>query len=59
LSYKDAKDALFEKIIAFIAPIQEKYKGIADEDIIAMLANNADRANAIASKKIADVYKKV
>jgi hypothetical protein len=24
-----------------------------------MLANNADRANAIASKKIADVYKKV
>jgi tryptophanyl-tRNA synthetase len=59
LSYKDAKDALFEKIIAFIAPIQEKYKSIADEDIIAMLANNADRANAIASKKIADVYKKV
>ena len=59
LSYKDAKDALFEKIIAFVTPIQEKYNSIADQDIIAMLAKNADRANVIASKKIDDVYKKV
>lgn len=59
LSYKDAKDALFEKVIAFVAPIQAKYNSISDQEIIALLAKNADRANAIASKKIAEVYKKV
>jgi tryptophanyl-tRNA synthetase len=59
LSYKDVKDALFEKIIAFIMPIQEKYNNIYDAEIIAMLSKNADRANAIASKKITDIYKKV
>lgn len=59
LSYKDAKDALFEKIMAFIMPIQAKYNTISDQEIIALLAKNAARANALASKKIQHVYKKV
>jgi len=59
LSYKDAKDALFEKVRAFVTPIQEKYNAISDASIIALLAKNATRAHAIASKKIDDVYKKV
>lgn len=59
LSYKEAKDALFEKIMAFVTPIQEKYNSIGDKEVIKLLAKNADRANAIASVKIADVYKKI
>jgi len=59
LSYKDAKDALFEKIMAFVTPIQERYNTISDAQIISLLAKNAARANAIATKKIEDVYKKV
>lgn len=59
LSYKEVKDELFVKIMAFVAPIQERYNAITDKEIIALLAKNAERANAIASKKIVDVYKKV
>ena len=59
MSYKEAKDALFEKIMAFVTPIQEKYNSIGDKEVIKLLAKNADRANAIASVKIADVYKKI
>ena len=59
LSYKEVKDALFEYIMAFITPIQEKYKTISDEDIINLLQKNAKQANELAQKKIEDVYKKV
>ena len=59
LSYKDAKDALFAKIMAFVTPIQVKYNAITDEEIVTLLAQNADRANALAAKKIQDVYQKV
>lgn len=59
LSYKEVKDMLYEKLIAFVQPVQTKYKEIADEEIIRLLAKNAERANAIASQKIVDVYKKV
>lgn len=59
LSYKDAKDELFEKIIAFIRPIQKKYNNISDQEIISLLAKNADHANTLAQKKIQDVYSKV
>ena len=59
LSYKDAKDTLFEKIMAFITPIQQKYNTISDEQTIALLTKNATHANTLANKKIEDVYKKV
>lgn len=59
LSYQDAKEYLFAKIIAFLKPIQEKYAKISDKEIFDLLAKNAKTVNAIAEKKIAEVYKKI
>lgn len=59
LSYKDAKDYLFEKIITFVKPIQEKYAKITDKEIIDLLAINAKKVNTLAQKKIEEVYKKI
>ncbi len=58
LSYKEVKDFLYEKIMAFVTPIQAKYNAITDEQIVKMLATNATKANAIASAKIGAVYQK-
>lgn len=59
LSYKEAKDYLFEKIMSFLKPIQEKYAKITDEEIIVLLKKNSVKVNEIANKKIAEIYKKV
>ena len=59
LSFKEAKDYLYEKIIVFLKPIQEKYAKISDKEIVDLLAKNAKIVNAIAEKKIAEVYKKI
>lgn len=59
LSYKDAKEYTYEKIIAFIKPIQEKYAKIPDQEIIDLLAKNAKIVNKIATKKIEEIYKKI
>jgi len=59
LSYKDAKDYLYEKILTLLKPIQEKYSKISDEEIVRLLEKNAKIVQEIAAKKIQDVYKKV
>lgn len=59
LSYKDAKEYLFEKIMWLLRPIQEKYATITDEEILHLLDTNSKIVNEIAVKKIEDVYKKV
>lgn len=59
LSFKRAKDYLYEKIEELLSPIQKKYHEITDEQIITMLAANKDKANAIAQDKINEVYKKI
>jgi tryptophanyl-tRNA synthetase len=59
LSYKDAKDYLYEKIIALVKPIQEKYAKISDKEILDLLAKNAKIVNKMAEKKIQEVYKKI
>jgi len=59
LSYKDAKDYLYEKIMAFLKPIQENYAKISDQEIVDLLKKNANIVNEIANKKIVEVYKKV
>ncbi|MCI0501961.1 MAG: hypothetical protein L0Y61_09520 [Epsilonproteobacteria bacterium] len=59
MSYKDAKDYLYEKIIAFVKPIQEKYAQISDNEIIDILEKNAKKVNVLSQKKIEDVYKKI
>ena len=59
LSYKDAKDYLYEKIIAFVQPIQAKYAEISDKEITDLLKRNAKKVNELAQKKIEEVYKRV
>jgi tryptophanyl-tRNA synthetase len=59
LSYKDAKDYLYERILAFVQPIQEKYAKISNEEIIELLAENTKKVNILAQKKIKEVYKKI
>lgn len=59
LSYKEAKDYLYEKIMAFLKPIQERYAQISDQEIIDLMKKNAVYVNELAQKKIAEVYKKV
>jgi tryptophanyl-tRNA synthetase len=59
LSYKDAKEYCFEKIIAFLKLIQDKYNKIPDKEVTDLLAENAKYVNEIAEKKIQDVYEKV
>lgn len=59
LSFKEAKDYLYEKIVVFLKPIQEKYAKITDKEILDLLAKNAKVVDEIAKKKIQEVYKKV
>ncbi len=59
LSYKYAKEYLFEKMMAFLTPIQDKYNQISDKEVIDLLAENAKYVNKIAEKKIQDVYQKI
>lgn len=59
LSYKDAKEYLFGKIIAFVQPIQEKYAKISDKEITDLLKKNAKKVNELAQKKIEIVHKKI
>ncbi len=59
LSYKEAKDYLYEKIMAFLKPIQERYAQISDQEIIDLMKKNALYVNELANKKIAEIYKKV
>lgn len=59
LSYKDAKEYLFEKIIELIQPIQEKYKKISDKEITDLLEKNKKIVSKIAEKKIKEIHKKI
>ena len=59
LSFKEAKDYLFEKIMETLTPIQKKYAEISDEEIIKILKKWKESVAPIAEKKVEDVYKKV
>lgn len=59
LAFKVVKDMLYEKLLAFLLPIQKREKEITDEEINRVLRQWAEYANSIASPKILDVNKKV
>lgn len=59
LSYKVAKDYLFEKMRETLEPIQAKFKEISENEVSKMLHEHSEKANAIAKKKIQEVYKKI
>lgn len=43
----------------FLTPIQERYRQISDDDIIKIIKESTPKAQAIAEKKLEEVYKKV
>ena len=59
LSFKEAKDYLFEKIRDTLAPIQKAYAQISDEEIIKVLKKWKEAVAPIAEKKVQEVYEKV
>ena len=59
LSYKYVKELLYEKIIAFMQPIQQRYTWISDQYVQDLLKKNAVYANELAEQKVQEVYNKI
>jgi tryptophanyl-tRNA synthetase len=59
ISYKELKDMTYEKLMAFVVPIQTKFAEIDDSYVREILTKNAIIANEIANKKIDKVYKAI
>ena len=59
LHYKIAKDELYERLVVFLKPIQERFAEISDEYVDELLAKNSQIANMRANDKINQVYKAI
>lgn len=59
LSYKYAKDYLFEKMTATLAQIQHNYAQISDAEITTLLERHSAQAGEIAEQKLHQVYQKI
>ena len=59
LSYKYAKEYLYEKMSAMLEPIQKRFAQISDDEITALLEKHSAQAWAIAQAKLDEVYKKI
>lgn len=59
LHYKIVKDELYDRLIKFLSPIQERFAQISDEYIDELLAKNSQIANERANAKINQVYKAI
>lgn len=59
LGYGVIKEELYQKVVEFVTPIQERFAQLDDAMIEQMLITNGQKANEIASKKIEQVYKAV
>ena len=59
LGYGVIKEELYQKVVEFVTPIQERFAQLDDTMIEQMLITNGRKANEIASKKIEQVYKAV
>ena len=55
--YGDFKNDLAERVVEFVAPIQERITALSDADIEKILADGAARARVIAAKKMTQVKK--
>lgn len=59
LWFGDIKKELVEKIVNFLAPIQQRYQEITDEQVLEILKKGAKQVARIAEEKIREVYEKV
>jgi tryptophanyl-tRNA synthetase len=56
--YGQFKGELAEATVEYLRPFQDRVKHYSDEDLAVILKNGADKARAIASATLADVYHK-
>ena len=59
LGYGAIKEVLYQKVVEFVTPIQNRFWQLDDTIIEQMLLTNGQKANEIAIKKIEQVYKAV
>lgn len=59
LGYKELKDMLFEKIRAFLQPIQNRFSQISDDEVRSILAEGTEKARIISEKKIELIKQKL
>jgi tryptophanyl-tRNA synthetase len=57
--FGDFKKGLTEVVLSFIIPFQDKYSSLKDEEVIALLQDNAKKVSSIAKEKMDDVKNKV
>lgn len=57
--YGDFKANLAEVVVNFLVPFQARLAAISDEEVLVILRTGAEKARAIAEKKVAQVYEKV
>lgn len=57
--YGDFKADLAEVVVNFLIPFQERLNAITDDEVLAVLHAGAEKARAIAEKKVAQVYDKI
>lgn len=57
--YGDFKADLAEVIVDFLMPFQARLAALSDDEVLAVLRTGAEKARAIAEKKVAEVYEKV
>lgn len=59
MGYKVVKDALYEKLMAFLTPIQERYHALTDADVYAALERGTSIAGPQAAAKVHEMKEKV
>ena len=55
-SFKEMKDLLYEKLVAFLKPIQQKYHNLSDEETIKILEDNEEKCRTITNQTMKKVY---
>jgi len=58
-SFKEMKDLLYEKLINFLKPIQEKYKNLSDEEVIKILEENEEKCRSLTNQTMKKVYNSI
>jgi len=58
-SFKEMKDLLYEKLINFLKPIQQKYYALSDEEVTKLLEQNEEKCRTITNQTMQKVYQQI
>ncbi len=59
IKYGEFKNEVANKVAEYLKPIQKSYNSLSDREVMRYYEKGAKKAKKIASKKIAEVYKKI